>query len=958
MSQKEIVTVLKVNTENSGNNIKSLKQEIAQLKKALETAEIGSEEFAKASRDLATAQANLKTIMADGKKAVDAADGSYNHLVATMAELKKQWRATADEAKRAEIGKQIDEINTKLKDMDATIGNHQRNVGNYTDSIVEAYQEIQGEVKKTNGVLAGSAKPMDTVTEATYDYGKAWSEVQKGTEQTRAKFESVQKMASGLASGFAAVQGAAALFGAENENLQKTLVKVQAAMAIAQGIGGLKDLIEGFSQAKTAFTGASMGLKAFQVDAVTTQTTMAGVATATNVATAATNKFKAALIKTGIGAILVGIGYAIGAIIDKLDKATEEQEAYNKAIEEQKQKEKERRDAVSSSVATVISSYNLLQAEWNELKTNQEKTDWIRDNADAFTDLGLAITDVASAQDVLINKADAVIKALTLQAEAAALQEIYQESYKEAYIRAKELESQMQDIKDNPIKAGYDTNSDFREKYNLGSNSFNKKTGYFQYTTRQEWSRLLGDYQTIYTYTDKLNQKGADYVQDQRIKAVQDQLDVVYEESNAILADVQAKEKEAADAQAEVSKYVVKTKRTATNTKSTAIDDTITKINTIQERVNQSLIDTREEELANLKKIYEEEKKLLEQNGKDTAALTEEYNLLVQEINKKYDKLEEENRQIARETLLQDLNERLAIINSAEQLALRNLDREYQKRSIELDDTTTSILPSLQDDDNIAPIQLEIDKTLELQAIREQAFNEQMAQIQALLDAELQNDILTAEQEAELQAQYNDIQQQKIESTADANNQIAALNKQLVKQQQADNRELAKNITTTFTSALNAASNILSAVQEGIDTTNKEGFEKNKKLQIANATIGMLVGITNAIAGLFTTKSGPWDIALAAIQAGAIATTGAIQIANIKKQTFDGSGGNTGNLNGSVGVSPNISMADMIPINYTKDILTDTETAELNKGNRVYVVESDITETQNDVAVKETNSSF
>lgn len=959
MSQTEVVTVLKVETGNSENTIKSIKKEITDLKKALEGAEIGSEAFEKASKDLADAQQRLKSVMDSTKQTVSAAEGSYDALVATMAKLKKEWRSTADEAKRNEIGKQIEAINTELKELDATLGNHQRNVGNYKGDIIEAYQEIQGEVKKTNGVLAGSAKPIDTVTEATYDYGKAWSEVQKGTEQTRAKFESVQKMASGLASGFAAVQGAAALFGAENENLQKTLVKVQAAMAIAQGIGGLKDLIEGFSQAKTAFTGASMGLKAFQVDAVTTQTTMAGVATATNVATAATNKFKAALIKTGIGAILVGIGYAIGAIIDKLDKATEEQEEYNKAIEEQKQKEKERRDAISSSVATVISSYNLLQAEWNELKTKQEKTDWIRDNADAFTDLGLAITDVASAQDVLINKADAVIKALTLQAEAAALQEIYQESYKQAYIRAKELESQMQDIKDNPIKAGYDTDSDFRKKYGLSrASGFEKYSGDFQMDTRKEWSRLLGDYTTITTESTRLSDKGAKKVQQQREQAVQDQIDVVYAESNAILADVQAKQKEAADAQAEISKYVVNTKRTATNTKSSAIDDTITKINTIQERVSQSLIDTREEELANLKKIYEEEKKLLEQNGKDTAALTEEYNLLVTEINKKYDKLEEENRQIAREALLQDLNERLAIINSAEQLAIRNLDREYQKRTIELDDTTTSILPSLKGEDNIAPIQLEIDKTLELQAIREQAFNEQMAQIQALLDAELQNDILTAEQEAELQAQYNDIQQQKIESTADANNQIAALNKQLIKQQQADNRQFAKNITTTFTSALSAASDILSSIQEGIDTTNKEGFEKNKKLQIANATIGMLVGITNAVAGLFTTKSGPWDIALAAIQAAAIATTGGIQIANIKKQQYDGSGGNTGNLNGSVGVSPNISMADMIPINYTKDVLTDTETAEINKGNRIYVVESDVTETQENVKVKESNSSF
>lgn len=951
MSQ-EIVTVLKVETGQSENTIKSIKKEITDLKKALEGAEIGSEQFEKASKDLADAQQRLKTVLDSTKKTIEAADGSYDALVKRMSELKKQWRATADEAKRNEIGKEIEAINTELKELDATLGNHQRNVGNYKGDIIDAYREITGEVKKTNTVLSGSANPIEKATDATFDYGKAWSEVQKSTEQTRAKFESVQKLSSGLASGFAAVQGAAALLGGENENLQKTFVKVQAAMAIAQGIGGLKDLIEGFSQAKTAFMGASMGLKAFQVDAVATQTTMAGVTVASNAATVATNKFKAALIKTGIGAILVGIGYAIGAIIDKLDKATEEQEEYNKAIEEQKQKEKERRDAISTSVATVISSYNLLQAEWNELKTNQEKTDWIRDNADAFSDLGLAITDVASAQQVLIDKSAQVIRALTLQAEAAALQEIYQESYKEAYKRARELDAEMADIKANPIKSGYDTNDDFREKYNLGSNSFNKKTGYFQYTTRQEWSRQLGDYQTIYTYTDKLNQRGADYVQEQRVKAVQDQIDVVYAESNEILADVQAKQKEAADAQAEIAKYVVKTKRTATNTKGTTIDDTITKINTIQERVSQSLIDTREEELANLKKIYTEEKKLLEQNGGDIAALTEEYNLLVAEINEKYDKLEEENRQIARENLLNDLNERLTIINAIEQDNIRNTDRKFKNQSIELEKSTASILPSLKDDDNIAPIQLEIDKTLELQAIREQAFNEQMAQIQAVLDAELEKDTLTAEQEEELLRQYNALAAEKIHVTEDTNTQLAALNNELVKQQQANNRQLAKNITTTFTSALSAASDILSAIQEGIDTTNEEGFEKNKKLQIANATIGMLVGITNAVAGLFTTKSGPWDIALAAIQAGAIATTGAIQIANIKKQKYDGTG------NDNVSVSPNVNMNGSIPVQYTRELLTDTETIEMNKGNKVYVVESDITETQNDVAVKESNSSF
>ena len=90
MASKEIVSVLKVDTGQSENTIKALKAEIAQLKKSLETAEIGSEEFAQASRDLAAAQANLKTVMADGKRTADAVEGSYNHMVATMAELKKQ----------------------------------------------------------------------------------------------------------------------------------------------------------------------------------------------------------------------------------------------------------------------------------------------------------------------------------------------------------------------------------------------------------------------------------------------------------------------------------------------------------------------------------------------------------------------------------------------------------------------------------------------------------------------------------------------------------------------------------------------------------------------------------------------------------------------------------------------------------------------------------------------------
>ena len=53
------------------------------------------------------------------------------------------------------------------------------------------------------------------------------------------KVAKVQTIVQGVSRGFQAAQGAMALFGSESEDLQKTLVKVQGAMALADGLEGL-----------------------------------------------------------------------------------------------------------------------------------------------------------------------------------------------------------------------------------------------------------------------------------------------------------------------------------------------------------------------------------------------------------------------------------------------------------------------------------------------------------------------------------------------------------------------------------------------------------------------------------------------------------------------------------------------------------------------------------------------
>lgn len=151
--------------------------------------------------------------------------------------------------------------------------------------------------------------------------------------------------------------------------------------------------------------------------------------------------------------------------------------------------------------------------------------------------------------------------------------------------------------------------------------------------------------------------------------------------------------------------------------------------------------------------------------------------------------------------------------------------------------------------------------------------------------------------------------------------------------------------------ALNGVGTMLNALSNEQDASTEEGFEKMKKLQIAATTINMLAGITAALSGLFTTKTGPWDIALAAIQASTIAATGALQISKIKNTTMEGANPNT-NIN-----AKSVSSMIVPPVQYSNAV----QGAELNgniQNTKVYVTESDIVDTIGKVSVQETENTY
>lgn len=149
----EIKKVISVDVGNTATTLKDYKKHIDELRGSLLQLDETSEEYTKIAQEIKNEQDKLNEVMKVGKNTTDAAEGSYNQLAQTMAELKKQWKATADQAERDELGKQILDINNQLKELDASTGNYQRNVGDYANAFEQAFDQCLDGIKSIDGPI-------------------------------------------------------------------------------------------------------------------------------------------------------------------------------------------------------------------------------------------------------------------------------------------------------------------------------------------------------------------------------------------------------------------------------------------------------------------------------------------------------------------------------------------------------------------------------------------------------------------------------------------------------------------------------------------------------------------------------------------------------------------------------------------------------------------------------------
>lgn len=250
-----------------------------------------------------------------------------------------------------------------------------------------------------------------------------------------------------MSEGFGLITGAVStatgvlgMFGVENENVEQTMLKVQSAIAMVNGVQAIatslnKDsiIMHRIKQIKLAATTALTQTNTIATTANTAATAANTVSTVANTSAArAWNVVKAvskALLGDWTGLVLVG-ATALTAYAICSDKATEADEEKADATKEVEDAQKNYNQTMTSTYAQLMTTYVKLKNQWNSLVNEHQKTAWIKENKSQLHSLGIEVNNVADAEKAFNSNTNAVVQSFIRRARAAAQMSKMTELYK------------------------------------------------------------------------------------------------------------------------------------------------------------------------------------------------------------------------------------------------------------------------------------------------------------------------------------------------------------------------------------------------------------------------------------------------------------------------------------------------------------------------------------------------
>ncbi len=193
---------------------------------------------------------------------------------------------------------------TKTIEIDVNSQDATNGINNITNSIEQtdkATQSLRSQLRQAQSDVAELSDKFGATSKEAIEAAKRAGQLKDAIGDAKsltdafnpdAKFSALSGSLSGVASGFSAVEGSLALAGVQSENLQETMVRLQAAMALSQGLQGLGESIDSFKQLGAVIKANTVFQK---------------------ISTAAQWLWNAAMAANPIGAIIAGIVALVAA---------------------------------------------------------------------------------------------------------------------------------------------------------------------------------------------------------------------------------------------------------------------------------------------------------------------------------------------------------------------------------------------------------------------------------------------------------------------------------------------------------------------------------------------------------------------------------------------------------------------------------------------------------------------
>lgn len=968
-------------------SLKEYKKQIDDLKGSLLGLEKGSKEYQSILTEVRNRQTKLNEVMADSKRTSDVAANSMNALKAQLKEMKQEaGNLDIGSSRFKELTIQINETTEKLKDLEAQQGTFSRNVGNYESGVVSLKGQLKEITAQMAQMLDSGVKPTDA---AFVELAKKAGDLKDAIADSQAVIKHFADDTKGLSTvidlaktgtaAFGVYKGALSLFGIENESVNQTMATMTTVMATLNSLQTLQTALVdrasityrlyngviGLSSKALAFLGLTSKQTAASTVAETTATaahTTAMVAdtAATGAATVATNLFRKALIATGIGAIVVLIGTLIsywddlvGSLmsavkwIGKVTGLIKEQTAAEKVAAAAEKRHREELDELAkkekelnATNVELMTTFEKLKAIWDSLSTLEDRRKFVEQYKNEMSALGVEINNVNDAEKFFSKDGtEAFAKSIEIRAKLALKQQALMQKIR----REEELVAQ-QAMGDALYKIKQEKQAILDEIVDL-SNQLNKYTPKTTSKTTTTTTKSTSTKKETKEDTSG-NIEALERYLDEQTKLYQYQYDMLAAMNKARLED-------------EI--------------------ETLNKIHIVEVDTIQKMIDDREKQLENTKITAEQRKQIEDEIYKYRQELNDKQNEYEIESEKLRIKLAQERLANIKKEAEQEAKMRSGFDELTPDARIKkwldeikNLEPEVAKAYIE------TLAPSYLQEE-ILQIYDDyqsgrIDNIMEWEMREEQlAYDHAMQMVQVAKNALQEITINFGEGSDEYLAQEQIVFQMEEEATERHYKNLAKIQDKHSKETKKKNKQtmsafldMGQGIGDIFSTVGSIMEDDIRNKQENGKISEEEAkkqFETVKNMQIAAATVNMLSGAVGAYMQATQTYPPPYGPILGGINAALATAMGIAQIAQIKNQQY-GSSGSVSSATGAAAtreaVNVDFSSVSVNPLlDEQADINRLTTLSESQQTDqRVYILQSDIADSQKQVQVRQTNTTF